>query len=611
MKFSFKRILSSALAAVMAASVMSVGMVSSVMAAAHEWGTVVTEGQTKTWTFTGAPAEGITKSQDINEGDSVNGIIFKQGTGGTNKYKANSNKPWNVSIFKGATMQIPVPANSTGTLSITPTGSDESRSLHFTDGTEDKSFAMHADTEVSQKFTAAATSTGYITLTPQTTKDTDTSAEYKIGTIKVTLDAGFTFDGSDEPKPTPVELQPLEAGTYGATEIVKGAPNFDLTGTTGVSGTSVKPKNGETIKFKVNANATVEVTYKCGSSTPNKTAKLKITNGSTSVEGPESKTDNSDPEAGKGTAPLVTVKATGLEGEVTLTPESGDTTAQITEIKVSYDGTVEEPSSETSSEDVSEESSEPSSEDQPDVPADGCVAVPYNIKFDQTTGNAAARMEAAGVKSLKSGKLDNITYELSADYSLKDDGSVSANVIKVKNGSIKFSTNKSIMLTVVVNGADADHYIEIKNADGTGDPLGSFGVTTEAVLLQPGSYTLVSGGKDTSISEIDIAAASNIASTKKQVPSDDDDYYAVDAANSNTYIIHTISAADAAAATTLALKDAPSTTSTNTVYAAVKFADGSQINASDFGADTYIYAVRVTGTEGAAPKSAIEWVTAE
>ncbi len=103
--------------------------------------------------------------------------------------------------------------------------------------------------------------------------------------------------------------------------------------------------------------------------------------------------------------------------------------------------------------------------------------------------------------------------------------------------------------------------------------------------------------------------SSNIASTATQIGTTGD-YYAVDATNGTTYIIHSVTA-DEMAYDSLSLQAISGTVAPTTkVYSSVEFADGSTLTADSIGA-TAIYAVKVTGTEGAAPTAtSFTWVNA-
>lgn len=185
MKKTFKRFLSGALATVMAVAGMAIGMTTSAYAADQAYGTVTVEStQVKSWDFTTNMPSG--SNVNLKAGDTVNGITF------TAVPKTNLNKSGYLSAGIGTVFTVPVPANSTGTIYVKATSGNSGRNVSFTDGTETKTMIMNTGTtNNSATFTAAATSSGVITLTAA-------GGECKIGLIQITLDEGFTFD-SDTP----------------------------------------------------------------------------------------------------------------------------------------------------------------------------------------------------------------------------------------------------------------------------------------------------------------------------------------------------------------------------------------------------------------------------
>jgi hypothetical protein len=97
---------------------------------------------------------------------------------------------------------------------------------------------------------------------------------------------------------------------------------------------------------------------------------------------------------------------------------------------------------------------------------------------------------------------------------------------------------------------------------------------------------------------------STIADTVTAIGSD---YYAVDSTNKATYIIHAVTADEMKYATLALEGKSGAVAPTTEVYTSVEFADGSTLSASDINADA-IYAVKVTGTDGAAPTATFNWI---
>ncbi len=210
MKKGFKRFLSATLATVMAVAGMTIGMATSAMAANHEYGSVAqTSSQVKEWGFTTNMPSG--SNVNLAAGDTVNDITF------VTVPKANLNKSSYLSATTGTVFNVPVPANSTGTIYVKATSGSTTRYVSFKDGTEEKQLIMNTSTtNNSATFTASATADGYIQLTAA-------GGECKIGLIQITLDAGFSFG---------------EVTTYNW--------NLDLTGLTNVDGTGLSLGNATT-----------------------------------------------------------------------------------------------------------------------------------------------------------------------------------------------------------------------------------------------------------------------------------------------------------------------------------------------------------------------------
>lgn len=203
MKKIFKKFLSSALAAVMTATCLSVGMVTTVMATEYtEYGNVTTTSSVKEWDFVNnMPTSAI----NLKVGDVINGITYDVASSSNSKLNVGY-----LTIQTGAQFSVPVPANSTGTVYVKATSGNAARTVSFVDGDETKSLIMNTGTTSnSATFTAAATSTGYIQFTAA-------GGECKIGLIQITLDEGFTFEGGSSSETTTESS--TETTTEAATE---------------------------------------------------------------------------------------------------------------------------------------------------------------------------------------------------------------------------------------------------------------------------------------------------------------------------------------------------------------------------------------------------------
>lgn len=149
--------------------------------------------------------------------------------------------------------------------------------------------------------------------------------EYAASPESVTLAAGtdeFTFDGGNITF-TKYELQAIAEGTYSASNIEAGLPNFDKSSLV-IDGTG-KYKTSS-LKIMLSDVATITVNGKCGSTTSGRSASVTV-NG-------ETYTSNAGDEFTDYT--FVNVPA----GEQTIAFESSNTTFQVASITVTYGSTV-------------------------------------------------------------------------------------------------------------------------------------------------------------------------------------------------------------------------------------------------------------------------------
>jgi hypothetical protein len=123
-----------------------------------------------------------------------------------------------------------------------------------------------------------------------------------------------------------------------------------------------------------------------------------------------------------------------------------------------------------------------------------------------------------------------------------------------------------------------------------------------------GDFTISSGADGNRIGVTAIVITSNSSSTiADTVTAIGSDYYAVDSTNKATYIIHAVTSDEMKYATLALEGKSGAVAPTTEVYTSVEFADGSTLSASDINADA-IYAVKVTGTDGAAPTATFNWI---
>lgn len=184
---------------------------------------------------------------------------------------------------------------------------------------------------------------------------------------------------------------------------------------------------------------------------------------------------------------------------------------------------------------------------------------------------------------------------------------------------ITFTVNSkaSVLVEGMSSKSGETRDLALVNCNDTATILGTFSNDGKAIgsytfnITEAGSYCLYPSVNGFNIYGIVVKTddGSTIASTATQIGTTGD-YYAVDTANGATYIIHSVTA-DEMAYESLSLQAISGTVApTTTVYSSVEFADDSVLKAEDIGAEA-IYAVKVTGTEGAAPTAtSFTWVNA-
>ena len=155
-----------------------------------------------------------------------------------------------------------------------------------------------------------STETTTVTTTTATTATTTTTRTTESTTEATTL------------APVPVVLTELEKGTYDSATMLGDSSRFNVSGSTSL--TQIKIKESGYVEFKVNDNANVTVTYKCGSSETAKSAAV-ILNGVTGTI----------LAGGSGNADLTVTGLSAGTYRITAT-QTGGTTAQVVSINVTY-----------------------------------------------------------------------------------------------------------------------------------------------------------------------------------------------------------------------------------------------------------------------------------
>lgn len=373
MKKGFKRFLSGTLATVMAVAGMTIGMATSVMAA------------TNTYLF--VPSADIntddyfTASTSTHTGDAVVGGTFEV-DGVTYdatkalKFDSKGSIEFNVVGTADVTIVWAGRANKTSTCSINIDGTDVQETSvntlvtskvsglnagsHIIQRTKNESsiyFVKVEDTvsENAKTYTINGSSNAVagdvltIDGTEVTVREngnwsftktseslpyengaelTVTSDKYKDATITLTYDeASLSYTASDLSLELWV-LEPLAEGSYDSAVVSNGYPNFAITGESSAG----KYDNGGTIEFMVNDNATVKVTYKCGSTSTGKSAKFDIFD----IDGNVVATGYTQ-EGASGLPWLELITPTKLAaGTYKIVSTASSTTAQLNSIEVSY-----------------------------------------------------------------------------------------------------------------------------------------------------------------------------------------------------------------------------------------------------------------------------------
>ncbi len=176
MKKTFKRFLSSALAAVMAASVLSVGMVTSASAEEKGFGTIEITKTTTTWDFSSNIPN---SSESLANNDTLHGIIVTNGSGKATLKGSEKN----LSFQNDDAIAVPVPKDSVGTATLISKSSDSTRHATLNGVKKDQT----KDDGAIYDFNATETNDGFLNFS----FSTDSSGkEYKFQKLIVTLTSG-------------------------------------------------------------------------------------------------------------------------------------------------------------------------------------------------------------------------------------------------------------------------------------------------------------------------------------------------------------------------------------------------------------------------------------
>ena len=239
----------------------------------------------------------------------------------------------------------------------------------------------------------------------------------------------------------PVNRTPILAGTYSASDVLNNS-NFIVSGSTATD--QIKIDENGYVDFAVNDNATVTITFKCGSSNADKSASISFyTYTSDAVSG------------GAGTSTLVAPNMSSGYYRI-FASQTGGTTAQIISISVSYDSLA---------------TTESTTELTTQAPAAG---ESYVHNFDN--GKNSDFFTISGNLSTSKGSAEYNNMEI--NQCLKMESST----------SITFTANSNGKLTLVFGSSETNKRVKV---DGSVYNTNSNGVLT--LDLEKGSHTITKG----------------------------------------------------------------------------------------------------------------------
>lgn len=287
--------------------------------------------------------------------------------------------------------------------------------------------SAEATTEATTKATATTTKATTTTTTTTTTKTTTT-------TTKTTTTTTTTTEATTETTTNDTSgLTALPEGTYDYSKVLSDTAHFKVSGNQ-TSGGELKINNNEDsyVELKVNDGATVEITYKCGSSNQGKTAWV-ILNGK---EG-----EHVDYAGGQ-----KTLTVSGLHAGVykITAGQEGGTSASILSIKVTYGSTVvTEKTTETTTAKVekptqtttakTEKPTQATTELPPVGPEPQLSPVPSNV-VKTVTSDSMADLKS-GISALNNGgtlQINTPVIKVTGSSGLKYNGSNKAAIVGVK-----------------------------------------------------------------------------------------------------------------------------------------------------------------------------------
>ena len=384
---------------------------------------------------------------------------------------------------------------------------------------------------------------------------------------------------------TQKSLSAIPAGTYTATQIEAGLPNFDISAINGTGG-----KYTGDIKMILSDTATITVNGKCGSSTAGRTASVSIGSESFTAEAGGSNTDY--------------VFSNVAAGETTLTFTSSNTTFQVASITIAYGETSTESTESTTegsteSTEVTTESTEATTEapiPSGDVITDKAVLTATDAITTLTADTAVGQFTLmTGISADKNAK----SVEGVGEYGFRIKSNGKTTLDKTTNvptnRAIKFATSDAANLQVIAmsGSSSAVRDYAVYASDGTivqtVSASGTELTITNIALPKADTYYIACPSAACNFYSVNVVVggSTNTATGGKVI-----------ADQADSYVFATLSAADMAAASMdVKIGDQTDAGIVNVYESAV--INGQLVTAKDLGAD-YLYVIKVAGTNGMA-----------
>lgn len=601
MKFSFKRFLSSALAAVMTVSVLSVGMVSSVSAATSSYlassmsvtsnaklkelfdGTMTSDKSIEVADLSPAVSS-ITPLSDTEVGNVVTKeqltrVFVPSGSKGTITISAAEKSTVGIYYFMSDSSGFSKPKADTISVDGAATGAS-------TTADAGKAFYYEAVVGSSGQITFKGDSQRLFILgftitentTPQdtytitgTVSGLEANDKFTLGKYTATVDAGGTTYTVKE------SVDKDSAAPFKANDTLEASkPEYNVNGA--ATATVTLSGSGKDLTATPPLTFVPAVTYQTAIPTDSGYTftgegrlPLKADANGGAYAKDDSATLTNHIQISEGKAKLVDQSATTTTMYLPLTKKISETTTG----KVVIDGSFSEFAS---------------------------IGGKWNVlNFEDSEGKSIIDLRIAGDDIHNDADTSKKYFSLAIDSGFKStDGKNTTlynyyptDVECANNGNHTYTVTFDYEAKTITLAIDKSHTVTVTSDEE--NSLSTMGGVGTIVAMTAGSNP-----REFALGNITISTgeAKTTAETKAIIAGGDD-YYATDAAKGNTYIIHPVTEGELAY-NSLSLEGTE--INTKIVYNAVQFADGSKISATEVGA-TSLFAICVTGTNGVAPSS--------